>query len=142
MMIEQAKVLDYYNGIATVQCFAKSGCGGCAGNSHCGTKALSALAGEKIAPQMRLSVSQPLAAGDLIEIGLAEKSLLLSVFWLYLIPLCAVIGSALFLSLWIDHELWVAFGVLLSTLATFAIVKTVMQRKPMGQFTPIFLRKL
>lgn len=142
MMVEQAKVLDYLDGTVLVQCFAKSGCGGCAASGHCGTQALSALAGEKKAPQLRLSVPFVLEKGDVIEIGLKEKSLLLSAFWLYLVPLCAVIVSAFFLSSLFDNELLVALGIFLSLVGTFYTIKINLQRKPMGQFTPVFLRKL
>lgn len=142
MLIEQAKVIAYQNGFATVQCIAKSGCGGCAGRSACGTRALSGLAGEKTAPQLTLAVDQVLSEGDWIEIGLAESSLLFSVFWLYIVPLFALIASTLLLSYWIEQELWVALGVLLVTTGTFISIKTVMLRNLSGQFTPQFLRKL
>lgn len=142
MMVEQARVLDYIDGTVLVQCFVKSGCGGCAASGHCGTQALSALAGEKKAPQLRLSVPLVLEKGDVIEIGLKEKSLLLSAFWLYLVPLCAVIVSAFFLSSLFDNELLVALGIFLSLVGAFYTVKINLQRKPMGQFTPVFLRKL
>lgn len=39
MMIEQATVIQYQNGIARVQCQAKSSCGSCVAQSHCGSKA-------------------------------------------------------------------------------------------------------
>lgn len=142
MLIEQAKVTDYQQGIVTVQCFAKRGCGGCVGQNHCGTKSLSALAGEKTAPQFTLKVETDVAVGDLIEIGLSERSLLLSVFWLYALPLLTLIGTTLLLSLWIENELVVALGILLSTTSIFIFIKKVILRKPMEQFTPVFLRKL
>lgn len=142
MMIEQAKVLRYQNGRALVQCFAKSGCGGCAEQSACGTKALSALAGEKFAPQFEIAVNEPLAAGDHIELGLAERRLLASVFWLYGLPLLAVIASSLLFSQWIENELIVASGVLGCTLAMFLGVKMWLLRKVQNQFEPIFIRKI
>ncbi|MBV6540139.1 SoxR reducing system RseC family protein [Ursidibacter maritimus] len=142
MMIEQATVLDYQNGVAKVQCFAKSGCGACSATSGCGTKSLSALAGEKVAPQFELSVNQVLSVGDRIEIGLAENSLLISVFWLYLIPLIALVGSTLLLSQWISNELGLAFGIFTATAITFVIVKKIIAQKQQGEFIPIFLRKI
>ena len=69
MMIEEATVVEYHNGVAVVQCQAKSGCGGCAANSACGTKALSALAGEKVAPRFSIRVNQRLEVGDKIQLG-------------------------------------------------------------------------
>lgn len=142
MMIEQATVIRYQNGIATVQSHAKSGCGGCGSSGSCGTKALSALAGEKTAPRFELAIEQPLNAGDIIEIGLAEKSMLVGIFWLYVVPLCVLLGSALLFSSWIDNELIVALGMFGSTLATFYVIKQTINRRITGEFTPIFLRKL
>ncbi|QBQ62976.1 transcriptional regulator [Actinobacillus indolicus] len=142
MMIEQATVIGYQNGVALVQCQAKAGCGSCVANQSCGTKALSALAGEKFAPQFELSVETPLQIGDKIEIGLAEQSLLLSVFWLYVIPLIALIISALVLSQWIQNELWVALGIFIATALTFLWVKKTVSKKSQAQFIPVFLRKI
>lgn len=62
MMIEKAMVLSYENGKALVQCYAKSGCGGCAAQNHCGSKALSGLSGEKTAPRFEIQVDQALKA--------------------------------------------------------------------------------
>lgn len=142
MMIEQATVIGYRNGVATVQCFAKQGCGGCSAQSACGTKALSALAGEKQAPQFSLPVSEPLAIGDRIEIGLEERSLLRSVFWLYVIPLMVLIGSALLFSTWIENELVVAMGMFIVTFLAFFIIKKRMLTWAESQFSPSFVRKI
>lgn len=142
MMIEKATVVAYQNGIATVQCYAKSGCGSCASNSACGTKALSALAGEKSAPQFALKVSERLEVGDQIELGLTERSLLSGVFWLYGIPLLVVLISSLLFSHWIDNELWVALLMLISTVTAFFTIKKILSRKGESGFVPVFLRKI
>lgn len=141
MMIEQAIVLNYHNGFAQIQCFAKSGCGGCVAKG-CGTKALSGLAGEKSAPQFELSVEQPLQKGDLIEIGILEKSLLQSVLWLYALPLLVLIVATLLFSSWFENELLVATTVLSSVLATFFIIKTIIKRQKLAELKPVFVRKL
>ena len=142
MMIEQATVIAYRNGVARVQCQAKSGCGGCSGQTGCGTKSLSALAGEKFAPQFELAVSQPLAIGDKIELGLAERSLLLSVLWLYAVPLLVLIASSLLFSLWIENELIVALLMLLCTATTFFMIKKRLVHQAQSEFVPVFLRKV
>lgn len=142
MMVEQAVVIDYQNGVAKVQCYAKSGCGGCSANGGCGTKSLSALAGEKVAPLFFLAVNQPLQAGDKIEIGLAEQHLLQGVIWLYAVPLVAMLCSTLIFSAWTANEGYIALGILVSTLGTFLGIKRRLARKQSAQFTPIFLRKI
>lgn len=142
MMVEKATVLDYQNGVATVQCYAKAGCGSCAGGASCGTKSLSALAGEKKAPQFELKVNQPLEIGDEIELGLTEARLLLSVFWLYGIPLFVVLASSLFFSQWINNELVVALLMLFSTVTAYSFIKKILSRKLKNGITPVFLRKV
>lgn len=142
MMIEQATVIHYQEGIAKVQCQAKSNCGSCVAQNHCGSKALSALAGEKFAPQFELVVDIPLQVGDQIKIGLTEKSLLIGVFWLYTVPLFVIILSTLVLSLWIKNELWVVVGVLCTVAATFLMIKKYIAQKTQVQFIPVFLGKI
>lgn len=141
MMIEQALVLHYQNGIATIQAFAKSGCGGCSAQG-CGTKSLSALAGEKQAPQFKIAVSQPLNCGDRIEIGIAENYLLLSVFWLYAVPLLVLIVSTLLFSVWLENELIVAAAVVICTLSAFISIRKIIKRQIIGGISPTFVRKL
>lgn len=141
MIIEQASVLHYYNGIARIQCFAKSGCGSCAVKG-CGSKALSGLAGEKLAPQFELSVNQPLQKGDLIEIGILEQSLLQSVLWLYALPLIVLIVATLLFSTLFENELLVAILIVGSVLATFFMIKTIIKRQKLAELKPIFVRKL
>lgn len=142
MMIEIATVMKYENGIAQVQCMAKTACGGCAAKNHCGTKALSALAGEKTAPQFSLAVDEPLAVGDRIQLGLAETTLLTGVLWLYGLPLLTLVLSAIGFSALFANELWVAIGVLISTACAFGIVKKIMNKKQQQELTPLFLGKV
>lgn len=142
MMIETATVLHYENGVAQVQCSAKNACGGCSAKQSCGTRALSGLAGEKFAPSFRLEVNVPLKAGEQIQVGLAEATLLRSVFWIYGVPLLVLILSAIGFSALFSHELAVAICVLISTACAFIGVKRKINKKQMGEFTPIFLGKI
>lgn len=141
MMIEQATVLSYQNGVALVQCYAKSGCGSCAAQSHCGSKALSGLSGEKTAPRFELKVNEPLKAGDQIQLGLAENTLLLSVFWMYCVPLMVLIASTLLFSAISANELLVASGSIFFTACSFFVVKKITSQQSLTKFTPIFLGK-
>lgn len=143
MMIEQAIVLEYKEGYALVQCYAKSSCGGCVAASNCGSKALSALAGERIAPRFKLSVNESLQTGDLIQIGLPENTLLKSVFLIYAIPLLVLIIAAVGFSQMFANELIVLFGILFSTGITFWIVKKIIDKNSQHtNFMPIFLGKI
>lgn len=142
MMIETAKVVSYQEGVAVVQCFAKSSCGGCAAQASCGTKALSALSGEKRAPQFELAVDQPLAVGDFVQIGLSEQTLLQSVFWVYVVPLFVLIGTAVVFSQIFTNELWIALAMLITTSVTFLSIKRMLGKKNKAEFIPIFLGKV
>lgn len=144
MMIEKARVEAYQNGIALVQCYAKTSCGGCSAQTGCGTKALSALAGEKIAPRFELPVSQPLQAGDEIELGLPESTLLAGVFWLYGVPLMTLLFSTLLFSS-LFHQEWQVFVAIIGcTGASFVWIKQRLARSTQHNkgFQPVFLRKL
>lgn len=142
MLIERATVVSYANGKAVVQCVAKRGCGGCASNGQCGTQALSALSGEKQAPRFELAVPYPLNGGDQVEIGLTERNLLIGVFWLYVVPLCVLMGLALCLSMWIEQEWLVACGALFGTWLTFRQINITLSSTLTEEFIPVFVRKL
>lgn len=143
MMIEQATVVEYQNGVALVQCYAKSGCGGCSAQSGCGAKALSALAGEKIAPRFSIQVDEVLEVGDQIKLGLAENTLLKSVLLIYGIPLVVLLITAVGFSQFFANELIVLLTMLLSTGVTFwAVKKWIDKRSQHAYFSPIFLGKV
>lgn len=143
MMIEQATVVEYQNGVALVQCYAKSGCGGCSAQSGCGAKALSALAGEKIAPRFSIQVDEVLEVGDQIKLGLAENTLLKSVLLIYAIPLMVLLITAVGFSQFFANELIVLLTMLLSTGVTFwAVKKWIDKRSQHAHFSPVFLGKV
>ncbi|WGE47593.1 SoxR reducing system RseC family protein [Actinobacillus equuli] len=142
MMIETATVIRYQNGLATVQCSVKSACGGCVAKASCGTKSLSALAGEKFAPQLELKVSEPLVIGEQIRIGLAEQTLLRSVFGIYVVPLFVLILSAVGFSQLFTNELWVVLAMCICTGGTFIGIKKMMSKIQENEFTPVFLGRI
>ncbi|AIZ79231.1 SoxR reducing system RseC family protein [Actinobacillus equuli subsp. equuli] len=142
MMVETATVMSYRNGLATVQCSAKSACGSCTAKESCGTKSLSALAGEKFTPQFELKVNEPLAVGEQIRIGLAEQTLLRSVFWIYAVPLFVIILSAVGFSQLFTNELWVVLAMCICTGGTFIGIKKMMSKIRESEFTPVFLGRI
>ncbi|AWW34960.1 transcriptional regulator [Mannheimia varigena] len=143
MIIEEATVVEYRDGIAIVQCYAKNSCGGCAAQSACGTKALSALAGEKIAPRFQINVNEDLQVGDRIKLGLAEDTLLKSVFLIYGIPLFVLVITAVGFSQFFANELIVFCIMLLFTGISFwAVRKLIEKHSKQANFSPIFLDKV
>lgn len=141
MLIEKATVLDYKKGIATIQCQIKTSCGGCYAKQKCGTNSLSELTGSNKTIVFDLKVSEILKKGDVIEIGLKENILLISVFWLYVLPLISFVLTTFIFSQFIENELMVAGGVILITLFTFKLVKWQLGKKPNNIHQVIFLRK-
>ncbi|AHG77916.1 SoxR reducing system RseC family protein [Mannheimia varigena] len=143
MIIEEATVVEYRDGIAIVQCYAKNSCGGCAAQSACGTKALSALAGEKIAPRFQINVNEDLQVGDRIKLGLAENTLLKSVLLIYGIPLFVLVITAVGFSQFFANELIVFCIMLLFTGISFwAVRKLIEKHSKQANFSPIFLDKV
>ncbi|MDP8098284.1 SoxR reducing system RseC family protein [Pasteurella atlantica] len=142
MLIEQGKVLSYHNGIAKVECYTKSGCGSCDAKQGCGTQSLSELTGSKVVSLLDLEVFEELKQGDIINIGLNESSLLVSVMWLYCIPLTVLIVSAVGFSQLFANELIVALLTITATLLSFGGIKWKLSQKK--HFNPqiIFLGKV
>lgn len=75
MLRENAVVVDYQNGVATVKCHSKSACGQCAAKSSCGTAALAELNGEHSEHIFTVATITPVSIGQTVEVGLEERPL-------------------------------------------------------------------
>ncbi|MCK7271632.1 SoxR-reducing system protein RseC [Enterobacter kobei] len=86
MIKEWATVVSWHNGVARVSCDVKASCNSCASRAGCGSRVLN-----KLGPQTSHTISvpseQPLVAGQKVELGIAEGSLLGSAMLVYLSPL-------------------------------------------------------
>lgn len=86
MIKEWATVVSWQNGVARVSCDVKASCNSCASRAGCGSRVLN-----KLGPQTSHTISvpseQPLVAGQKVELGIAEGSLLGSAMLVYLSPL-------------------------------------------------------
>lgn len=86
MIKEWATVISWQNGVALVSCDVKASCNSCASRAGCGSRVLN-----KLGPQTKHTISvpsdQPLVAGQKVELGIAEGSLLGSAMLVYLSPL-------------------------------------------------------
>ena len=143
MLIETAVVTEYRNGIAKVRCETKKGCSGCAAQASCGAAVLSELNGSSNQGELlfELKVDQPLKIGQMIEIGLQEKSMILSALLLYIVPLTALLISTLIGSLYLQNELLLAGFIFLMTAGAFVGIKKIAARLSHHQlYQPIFLR--
>ncbi len=86
MIKEWATVVSWQDGIALVSCDVKASCNSCASRAGCGSRVLN-----KLGPQTSHTISvpseEPLVAGQKVELGIAEGSLLGSAMLVYLSPL-------------------------------------------------------
>ena len=94
MLKESAVVMSYdaETGLAKVKCQSQSACGACSAREACGTAScLNSMEneGEHI---FTLETITPLRTGQMVEIGLEEKSMLFSTLLMYIVPLFHSIG--------------------------------------------------
>lgn len=143
MMTESAVVIDYQAGIATVKCQAQSACGSCSAKSACGTTALSELTGEPGEHIFTVETITPLKIGQRVEIGLSERSLLLSALLLYIVPLLTMLATTFISELLFDNELFSAILIFFSTTLSFVIVRSYAKKlNKKSAYQPILLRVL
>ncbi|KDM92631.1 SoxR reducing system RseC family protein [Photobacterium galatheae] len=98
MMHSLATVVAVERNQITVSCQQQTSCGSCASQNSCGTGVIS-----KVLPgrqhQLTLStkhVHEPIEVGQLVEIGLSERSVLQSALLVYVLPLvCMLLGTLL-----------------------------------------------
>ncbi|MGR5143887.1 SoxR reducing system RseC family protein [Photobacterium sp. DNB23_23_1] len=116
-----AEVIAVKPGEITVSCQQQTSCGSCASRDNCGTGIVSkALPGRQ--HQLKIATDKPVKVGDVVEIGLSERSMLHSATLVYVLPLlCLVLGTALgqwwFVTLAGGEEL----GVILTALVSAAL---------------------
>ncbi|OOF87658.1 hypothetical protein BKG94_08840 [Rodentibacter ratti] len=143
MLKESAVVISYENGIAKVKCQSQSACGQCAAKNSCGTSSLSELNGKRGEHIFTVETMMPLREGQVVEIGLEEKSMLFSALLMYIVPLAVLLlttGLSHYIS---ENELSRALIIFLFTAISFVFIKR--YTKKLGrqtEFQPILLRVL
>jgi len=122
MMREWATVVSWQNGVATLHSEMKTSCSSCSARKECGSHMLNKL-GPKNAHVMKVASAEPLAAGQRIELGIAEKSLLSSALLVYMTPLVGLfLLAGLFQALFHSDMASVA-GALLGGVGGFIVAK-------------------
>ncbi|GAB2636640.1 SoxR reducing system RseC family protein [Vibrio panuliri] len=102
-----------------LSCEQQTSCSSCSSQKSCGTGIVSKAVGKKIL-HWQLFTQQALSVGQVVEIGMAEKSLLQSAAIVYLTPLFALIAGAALAHLWIAPWLGLGEGVVILLSALFA----------------------
>lgn len=104
MMTALATVVDIatQNGKHYVQvsCEQQTSCNHCKSQKNCGTGLVSKALGSK-SHVWKLETKQLLKTGQVVEIGLPEKSIVLSALTVYLLPLFAMMLGSLMAQLWL-----------------------------------------
>ncbi|KIS45193.1 SoxR-reducing system protein RseC [Kosakonia radicincitans] len=99
MIKEWATVVSWQNGNALVECDVKASCSSCASRAGCGSRVLNKL-GPQTTHTIAVPCEQPLVAGQKVELGIAEASLLSSAMLVYMSPLVGLfVMGAIFQSL-------------------------------------------
>ncbi|MGR9069638.1 SoxR-reducing system protein RseC, partial [Klebsiella quasipneumoniae] len=93
MIKEWATVVSWHNGVAQVHCDVKASCSSCASRAGCGSRVLNKL-GPQTSHTISVPCEQPLTAGQKVELGIAESSLLGSALLVYMAPLVGLFVMA------------------------------------------------
>ena len=102
-----------------LSCEQQTSCSSCSSQKSCGTGIVSKAVGNK-SLHWHLITDKAVKPGQVVEIGLPEKSLLQSAALVYLLPLFAMILGAFFTQWWLAPLLGVGEGLVIgvSALAT------------------------
>nr|WP_318384682.1 SoxR-reducing system protein RseC [uncultured Enterobacter sp.] len=122
MIKEWATVVSWSNGEARVSCDVKASCSSCASRSGCGTRVLNKL-GPQTTHIIVVPSEQPLIAGQKVELGIAEGSLLGSAVLVYLTPLVGLFAMAALFQTLFGHDLAAMCGALLGGVGGFMLAR-------------------
>lgn len=138
MIKEWATVVSWQNGIALVSCDVKASCNSCASRAGCGSRVLN-----KLGPQTSHTISvpseQPLMAGQKVELGIAEGSLLSSAMLVYLSPLLGLFIMGGVLQMLFGTDGAAMCGAALGGLGDSGLPKASPRRLPRARWQPVIL---
>lgn len=127
MIREWATVISWQNAEAVVSCDVKSSCNSCASRSGCGSRVLNKL-GPQTTHTLTVPSQQPLFAGQKVELGIAESSLLGSALLVYMSPLVGLfVVAGLFQALF-GSDLAAFCGALMGGIAGFLLARRLSAR--------------
>lgn len=93
MIKEWATVVSWQDGVAQLSCDVKSSCSSCSSRAGCGSRVLNKL-GPQTEHTITVSCDEPLIAGQKVELGIGEGSLLTSAVLVYMTPLLGLFVMA------------------------------------------------
>ncbi|OEF27781.1 SoxR reducing system RseC family protein [Vibrio rumoiensis] len=106
--------VEQSNGVHHVQvsCEQQTSCNSCKSQKSCGTGMVSKALGSK-AHYWKINTTKLLQEGQVVEIGLPEKSIVLSALVVYMLPLLAMIAGSLIAQLWLRPLLELGEGIVI-----------------------------
>ncbi|MBP6122592.1 MULTISPECIES: SoxR-reducing system protein RseC [Providencia] len=140
MVKEWATVIRWQKGRALLRYGASSGCGSCSARAACGSYALSKI-GPNTEHELEIEIQQPLVAGQKVEVGIPEGSLLRSAMLVYLTPLLGLFIFAGLAQFWDLDQVWVAlFGIAGGFVGFFIARKLAYHWRDEAAFQPVVLQ--
>lgn len=122
MIKEWATVVSWQNGLAQVHCDVKSSCSSCASRAGCGSRVLNKL-GPQTSHTITVPSAQPLIAGQKVELGIAEASLLSSALLVYMSPLVGLFIVASVFQVLFSSDVAALCGAILGGVGGFLIAR-------------------
>ena len=122
MIKEWATVIAWDNGVAQVSCDVKASCNSCASRAGCGSRVLNKL-GPQTSHTISVPSAQPLVAGQKVELGISESSLLGSAMLVYMSPLLGLFVVAALFQVLFGTDIAALCGAVLGGVGGFLIAK-------------------
>ncbi|WP_052282243.1 SoxR-reducing system protein RseC [Kluyvera genomosp. 1] len=122
MIKEWATVIAWDNGMAQVSCDVKTSCNSCSSRAGCGTRVLNKL-GPQTSHTISVPSAEPLVAGQKVELGITESSLLGSAMLVYMSPLLGLFVVATLFQVLFGSDIAALSGAVLGGVGGFLIAK-------------------
>ena len=122
MIKEWATVIAWDNGMAEVSCDVKTSCNSCSSRAGCGTRVLNKL-GPQTSHTISVPSAEPLVAGQKVELGITESSLLGSAMLVYMSPLIGLFVVASLFQVLFGSDIAALCGAVLGGVGGFLIAK-------------------
>lgn len=122
MIKEWATVIAWDHGMAQVSCDVKTSCNSCSSRAGCGTRVLNKL-GPQTSHTISVPSAEPLVAGQKVELGITESSLLGSAMLVYMSPLIGLFVVASLFQVLFGSDIAALCGAVLGGVGGFLIAK-------------------
>ena len=146
MIEETARVVAVEQDQLLLEAQTKSTCGSCEARQGCGTSVLSNWIGRRFT-RFQATNSVNARVGDEVVVGLSEKAMLKGSVFVYLLPLLAMIGSAVLVDSltaaeYASRDLLILVAAVSGFASTLVVARWLLSsRSNRARLTPVVLRK-